>query len=477
METVLIVGAGPTGLMLALCLSKQNIPFRIIDQKMGPSKHSKALGLQPRTLEILDNLGVVDPFLEKGNPIKAFNWYSGGKKTLHIDLESNLESSFKNILILPQSETEKLLIEQINGQVEWGKKLLSYEPHEEYISVQLEEETIETKWLMGCDGAHSQVRKQMGCAFEGDAVPHYFLLADVRAKWPFSQNELQIFFEKEGVMALFPLDHSEGWMRIVANMPNLPLTQETRAYSLDEVQSLFKERSELDISFEEMTWSSLFKVSYHVADKVQEGRVFLLGDAFHIHSPVGGQGMNTGMQDAYNLSWKLARVIKGQSPTRLLESYADERLSNAKKLIKVTRQTTKMIDLSNAPLRFLRSWILPHIVPLFQKTIANTIGQLRLCYPKNRFLQDEGPSLKERVGMRFSASPLLPKFHLFLYGDDPSFDEITTLVKDKLGADVKRCKGVKPALYLVRPDGVIGYRASPIKVEPLQEYITSLSSS
>jgi 2-polyprenyl-6-methoxyphenol hydroxylase-like FAD-dependent oxidoreductase len=327
---VLIVGAGPTGLTLACELARSGVSFRLIEAAPGPQPGSRGKGIQPRTLEVFDDLGIVDRVIAGGRmamPVRSIN--PDGQVTLSgaETLVDRPDIPYPASLITPEWRTEEALrlrLSELGGAVEFGTALGSFEQSDEGVSAVIvkdgEAETINVRWLIGCDGGHSTVRKQAGIAFEGETREEVrMIVADVEADG-LDRNAWHMWRHEEGLVSLCPLPSTGVFQYQAGIAPG-----QNPELSLANMQAILERRSgRTDIRLHEPEWSSLWRANIRLVDRYREGRVFLAGDAAHIHSPAGGQGMNTGIQDAYNLGWKLAAVAKGASPA-LLDSYEAER--------------------------------------------------------------------------------------------------------------------------------------------------------
>ena len=327
---VLIVGAGPTGLTLACALARSGVPFRLIEAASGPQPGSRGKGIQPRTLEVFDDFEIVDRVIANGQmamPIRSTA--PDGQVSLGIaeTLNGRPDIPYPASLITPEwriEEALRLLLAELGGAVEFGTTLGSFAQSDEGVSAMVVKsggvETITARWLVGCDGGHSIVRKQAGIAFEGETRAKVrMIVADVevdgldRDAWHMWQHE-------EGLVALCPLPSTNVFQFQAGIAPG-----QDPEVSLANMQAILDRRSgRTDIRLHKPEWSSLWRANIRLVDRYREGHVFLAGDAAHIHSPAGGQGMNTGIQDAYNLGWKLAAVAVGASPA-LLDSYEAER--------------------------------------------------------------------------------------------------------------------------------------------------------
>lgn len=394
--SVLIIGAGPTGLMAGCCLSRLKIPFRIIDKFLEPSAHSKALGVQPRTMEVMKDIDLEKPFLQGGFPVDGLKFFSGKKEVAEFRIKEHLDTPYNFITIFPQSETEKVLIQDLDKRgvkVERGVELKGFEEVDNYYRAHLSnDEVIETQWLLGADGAHSTVRHILGVEFPGTSIEHIFALADVEvAKLPHG-HFLSMHFHKDGPILFFPM--SENTLRIAVSLK----TNKMQEIQQENFVRWLQSRARTDLQIQKVLWTSSFKISHRIAPIIQDGGCFLMGDAFHIHSPIGGQGMNTGIQDAYNLCWKLALVIRGKAPRSILNSYTEERLPNAQQLIKITNRMTKFIDTNSPFIRFFRRFFMRTIFKNSQTAhlLANRMGQLSIHYGHSSLLPVEKPHLSSK---------------------------------------------------------------------------------
>lgn len=397
METlpILIIGAGPTGLTMAYLLSLYGIPFRIIDKKIHPTQTSNALALQSRSLEMLDDLGIANDFVEVGQKVNAVT--INEKKDTLLQLTTHyLKSAFPFILIVPQSITEEILsnhLFQLGKKVERGCEILQLKTMDGVATAEIQNtlgttETIHANWIIACDGAHSRVREALGIKFEGNDITEQFILADVTAKSTYPNDQIQIFIAKEGLAALFPLPDNR--IRIVANI----LTQNISHYKdpcIAELQDIVRQRMQNPIEIQSSNWMSKFWIHQKVVEHMQIGNIFLLGDSAHIHSPAGGQGMNTGMQDAYNLAWKLAMVIQKKATPELIDSFAKEREPIAHSVLKDTGRMTRMMISKNIFVDSFRraSLKIANRINKLQSRFINRISQLSLSYRHSNIISYE----------------------------------------------------------------------------------------
>ncbi len=308
----LVVGAGPVGLTMAAHLHHHGVACRIVDSSPQPSDKSKALVIWARSLEMLDDLGVVGDFTAAGRFLQGARFHAGRRTLVHLTFQTP-GTEYPRPLMLAQSETERLLAEhlrRVGVAVERPVELTAFADRGDHVEASLRhaggrEEQVRCDWLLGCDGAHSTTRKQLGLEFAGEADPNDFLLADCRIDG-IPQDELSLFWHSRGVLGFFPF--GEGRCRVIADMGRAPGPGHPPDPTLAQVQAVVDERGPGGVRLSEAVWLAGFRIHERKVADYRRGRVFLAGDAAHIHSPAGGQGMNTGMQDAWNLAWKLALV-------------------------------------------------------------------------------------------------------------------------------------------------------------------------
>src|SRR6267143_1030509 len=310
---VIIIGAGPTGLALACQLTRYGIDFVIIDKNPGVTAYSKALGVHARTLEIYEQLDLAQKAVEQGMIAGKVRLLERGEVLGQVEL-SNVGkglSAYPFMLVLEQSRNEQLMYDWLKSydrEVLWQTELESFLQDGGAVTAQVknssvESQTIEGKYLAGCDGPHSQVRRALGLAFEGSTFERLFYVADVRIDWKFSHDGLTVCLAPHGVVAFFPMPGEKRW-RIVGAFPE-GHEKDEREVLYEEIEAQIKKEAELELDITRVDWFSTYKVHTRHVDKFSAGRCFLAGDSAHIHTPAGGQGMNTGIQDGYNLAWKL----------------------------------------------------------------------------------------------------------------------------------------------------------------------------
>lgn len=563
---VLIVGAGPTGLTLALELARRQISFAIIDKKAGPSITSKALALHSRTLEVFENMGIVGQFLESGIELNTINMFAGDKRLAQLSLDE-LDSSYPFALSLPQYKTEEILIDCLSKysiHVEWNKTLTTIDNNSNHVvsTVELDNGTtqsITSNWLVGTDGAHSTVRHQLGLEFIGEKYPATWILGDVKAEGECKENEINLYNSEDGLLAFFPYGKSR--FRVVADKTNTMDAEKKETTfteydppTIEELQEAVDKRSNLKVKLSDPKWLSAFSIHCRHVSQYRVNRVFLAGDAAHIHSPAGGQGMNTGIQDAYNLGWKLALSKIGLVKDNFLDSYEEERLAIAKSVLKMTDFITKVNTLKNPLAKHLRDKLAPILSAqeVIQNRIRGQISEQTLNYRRSSIVGEDFPNVMQSVAAsaQVGSGPNMHEYidfkkgppagerapdgyilengsgdpvRLFekLKGNEHSVLILTGPYRESLIEQIKRIdqltrdgtnlkismytiiangeeadqyKELKDlpdhnlytdwelslhhkygaagdCLYLVRPDGYIGYRSQPVSLEFLSTYL------
>lgn len=403
---VVIIGAGPTGLSMAAQLLRYDIDFIILEKNEKTTPLSKAVVVQARSLEIFRELGLADKALREGQVTTALNLFYKGKQLTGINLSGLGEGSsvFPYALSLEQSKTEKLLADhlQANGKtISWSSTLDRFEQNGEGVKVFYrgndgKEHVIEAEYLVGCDGAGSLVRHELGLTFNGDTEAKIFYVADVELSSPvINRNELFIFLIKKGFVLFFPMEGKKHY-RIVGILPGA--TDPDKHYQFSDVESSIRESIGVTVKFDELRWFSSYKVHSRKANSFATGRCFIAGDAAHIHTPAGGQGMNTGIQDAYNLAWKIAYTIRYKAAPLVLQSYASEREENARHLLQTTDRMFALMAGTNQVMNFIRLNFFPVLARLITKSatvkkrIFPLISQTGITYHHSELV------LRSRIG-------------------------------------------------------------------------------
>jgi 2-polyprenyl-6-methoxyphenol hydroxylase-like FAD-dependent oxidoreductase len=336
---VLVVGAGPTGLVLAAELLARGISTRVIDKGDGVALQSRAIGIHARTLEVLDLMGLADRFVSRGQIARHMRFYSRGRCLASLEF-ALCGSRFGFLLDLPQDQTERMLrdrVAELGGIVEDRTELRVLDPGAGAVTATVrgprgEFRTIDADYVVGCDGAHSRVRRELGLTFRGQPYPQEWLLADVRMDWNLREDAVHAFFRPDGLPVIFFPMRGHRWRL------TLPFAgrRSEQAPTLAEIQRLTGQRVPRPVTVSEPTWLANFRCHRRSASAYRRGRVLLAGDAVHIHTPAGGQGLNTGMLDAHNLAWKLALVASGRAPDALLDTYGTERRPVADEVLWLT---------------------------------------------------------------------------------------------------------------------------------------------
>ncbi|KAI1391406.1 FAD binding domain-containing protein [Hypoxylon trugodes] len=385
---VLIVGGGPTGLVLALELAAQKIPFRIIDKALSRSDKSRALVVQARSLELLNRHGVARGLQERGNTAHGARYCVNGKQVVRIQIGPETEllnTAFSNQKLISQEDTEYFLDEclaKYGFSVERGLEAKTIIQDADGVTVTLSEgdeaagktSTVRAKFVVGCDGNRSVVREAAGLKFEGASYQQRFILADTYVDWApdAPKNDAFLCFGS-GVCACFPL--ANGMVRVFGT--GAIVTKREGNPHLEDFQSLVDRMMPVKGTLRDPFWLARFYLHHRGVDRYSNGRLFVAGDAAHVHSPVGGQGMNTGIQDAVNLGWKLAAVIRGERPLSFLESYHAERFPVGQTLLKTTDRIFTFLSSTNPIFTFIRNFILPWILPWALGTPSRVMEMLR----------------------------------------------------------------------------------------------------
>jgi 2-polyprenyl-6-methoxyphenol hydroxylase-like FAD-dependent oxidoreductase len=411
---VLIIGAGPTGLMAACQLRMQGVDCIVIDKKPGLSKESRALVVHARTLEVYQQMGIAKQAVSQGEVVRKAQFLVKDRKVQEVPLGILGEgaSAFPYILILEQSRNEAILYEHLRqqgGDVLWQHEMLTVQQNETGVSVEVRHEgnfiTIEADYLIAADGCHSHVRHHLDMPFEGSTYENIFFVADTRVDWYWGHSALSLYVGQKTFLAFFPMP-GENRFRLVGILPKN--FHNEHPASFDELVPYIRESIETKLEFRDTNWFSVYRLHHRCMKHFRAGRVFFAGDAAHVHSPAGGQGMNTGLQDAHNLAWKLSWVLKGCASESLLDTYEQERLPFARELIRSTDQVFGMMTSSKWYHRILRLYVLPYLVPLvfrfqgLRLKMFRTFSQIAVRYISSDLTVNRvSQSLKVKSGERF----------------------------------------------------------------------------
>ena len=498
---VLIAGAGPTGLVLALWLARKGVKVRIVDKAAEPGTTSRALGVQARTLEFYRQLGIADEVVDRGLKMQAANFWVRGQKAARLPIGEIGEghSPFPYVLIFPQDQHERLLIEHLQAagvEVERPVELLGFEETPEGVQARLKrangrEESCEAQYICGCDGARSVMRSQLHTGFTGGTYVQLFYVADVKARGPVMDKELHIALDDADFLGVFPLK-AAGTARLIGAVRR---EAEARAGQLkwEDVSGSVIER--LGIEVQKVNWFSTYHVHHRVAGAFREGRAFLLGDAAHIHSPAGAQGMNTGIGDAINLAWKLAAVVRGRADATLLDTYEPERMGFARKLVATTDQLFTFATRPGLLAREVRTELAPRVIPaVFGAEISRqfafrTVSQTGIQYHKSPLSRGGAGRVVGGDRLPWSGEDSCPgggdnftplmamDWQVHVYGEaSAAVQDVcvawgTPLREFPWSDSFWRAGLMHDALYLVRPDGYVALAEPNGRAHVLERYL------
>ena len=523
---VLVAGAGPTGLTLAAHLAGSGVRVRLIDRGLDRARESRALAIQPRTLEVLAGLGVTDKLIACGNPAVQLRMHARGRELAVPMFDLGLDdTAYPYLLFLSQAETERILSEHLAGAgvpVERGVELTGLSNTTDAATATLRhrdgrEEALSARYIAGCDGAHSTVRRLTGIRFEGSSYPQTFVLADAGADG-IEPGAAHVFLSDQGMLFFFPLGKPAPW-RLLAMRPPADHTPPDAPVALDEVQAIASTYTGGAVRIHDPVWMTNFRLHHRAATRYRAARAFLAGDAAHIHSPAGAQGMNTGIQDAVNLGWKLAATLHGVTDPALLDTYEAERAPIGTMVLRFTDRAFTIATSTNPVVRFARTRLAPAVIPLALKATParayafRTIAQLDIRYRHSPLSLDgpnpprKGPKAGDRLpdaGIACEEQPsrlhqvlAAAGWHLLLCGPPDAWTSRTTTqlaerhtslvtvhhltaqntpgaLHDPDGQALRRLGLTAPhtAQYLMRPDGHIGYRAGGTDVTGLACYLS-----
>ncbi|MGO9453640.1 MAG: FAD-dependent monooxygenase [Candidatus Binataceae bacterium] len=534
---VLVVGAGPTGLMMACEIARRGIRCRIIDKSPHAADLSKALAIHARTLEVFENVGIVDRFVSAGVKAHGGSVYADGKRILHFSFD-NLASRYNFALMLPQDETEALLgkhLESLRVKVERSVELTSLAQTADAVVVTLKhpdghEEQCRTEYLIGCDGAHSTVRHALNLGFDGEEYEEHFALADIRVDSSMPDDEICGFASEKGIVFFFPITH--GRYRLIADVDAQRPDGEP---TIEDLQKIVDEQCHIQARLHDPKWMAYFKIHRRQASAYRAGRAFVVGDAAHIHSPAGGQGMNTGLQDAYNLAWKLALTMKGLAKPAVLDSYGTERHAVGRAVLKLTDTMTRAMELRNPVGAGIRNRIAAVLSSsdMFRSFAARNMAELEVNYRESPIVGEyheglfasiasygggpragdrapdaEGLRLRDGKSARLHELLRRDEHKVLLFGGaragaseyaalastakqiaDKYKDNVRTYIVaggnepdatagwngdaiiDSADTLHRAYHAVSSCAYVIRPDGYIAYRSFPANAARLMEYL------
>ncbi|KAB0676082.1 FAD-dependent monooxygenase [Aureimonas leprariae] len=469
---VLIVGAGPTGLVLALRLARHGIPFHIVAKAAGPGEASRAMVVHARTLEFYAQMGFADEVVAKGIRMERARFHEGTRELAMLsfkDVGTGM-SPYPFVLCYPQDDHERFLAERLRGfgaAIEWDTELISLEQDGERVRVVLRrdgrEEAVEVPYLCGCDGAHTATRRELGFDFPGGTYDQLFFVADVAIDGPF-QTDLHMHLGERSLVLMLPV-RSSGMQRLIGVVP--PMLSGRNDFGFDDVRPYAEDL--LGIRVATVNWFSTYRVHHRVAAHFRSNRVFIAGDAGHLHSPAGGQGMNTGIGDAVNLSWKLAHLVQGRISPDILDTFEAERIVFARKLVETTDRAFQGMVGEGWTSRVLRDWIMPHLMPVathlpaVRRALFATLSQTRIAYRDSAISEGKvgGVSGGDRLPWTGDNYASLDgrDWGLHVYGEPSREVETAAAAHDIVvraypwEEAAERSGFKRDALYLVRPDG------------------------
>ncbi|MBC8029530.1 MAG: FAD-dependent monooxygenase [Pyrinomonadaceae bacterium] len=509
---VLIVGAGPTGLSLACQFIRHGVDFVIVERNQGVTPYSKAIGVHARTLEIYEQLGLAERATTEGTIAGKVRMLESGEVLGEVDLSNIGEglSAYPYMLLLEQSKNEGLLYDYLQShdkEVLWQTELEGFGQTEAGVTAQVKTSTgktqvIEAKYLVGCDGPKSKIRHSLGLTFEGSTFERLFYVADVQIDWKFSHDALHVCLARNAVVAFFPMKGKDRY-RIVGAFPE-GFDKEEGEVLYEEIERRIKEEAEIELDITRVDWFSTYNVHTRHVNRFSEGRCFLAGDAAHIHTPAGGQGMNTGIQDAYNLAWKLACVLKGVAGESMLETYNEERLPNAERLLQTTDRMFNLAAGTNWLVNLIRTTIFPPMAKFILSLDAvktrffPLISQIGINYRDGSlsdhsrdsdfevkagdrlpYLLIDGKSIYDRLREA--------RFHLLTFSDGESdyrtsreevekeYAELLDYHVIPLYPHVADIFGTsKPFNVLLRPDNYIGFISQEMTVSRVRLYLNEV---
>jgi len=496
---VLIVGAGPTGLVLALWLARVGVRVRIVDKTAEAGTTSRALAVQARTLEFYTQLGIADAVVAAGRKTMAANMWVTGNRVAHVffgELGKGI-SPFPFALTYPQDEHERFLIArlaEVGVEVERQTELLRFEETVDGVVGHLRrtdgtEESCTAAYIAGCDGARSTMREALGIGFPGGTYEHLFYVADVQASGETMNGELQVALDRTDFLVVFPLK-GDGRARLIGTIRQ-ELEAQAEKLTWEDVNNRVIDAMRIDV--ERVNWFSTYRVHHRVADHFRKGRAFLLGDAAHIHSPVGGQGMNTGIGDAVNLAWKLAAVVQGRANAALLDSYETERIGFARTLVATTDQAFTSVTSSGTMARLIRLHIVPLLLPLLfafeatRRVMFRRVSQTSIHYEGSSLSVgwtetveggDRLPWVQHADGEKDNFAPLASlDWQVHIYGE--ASQEMRTVCETRKlplhvfpwRAEIRRTGLWRNAAYLIRPDGYVGMADAVASTAAVTSYL------
>ena len=506
---VLVVGAGPTGLMAAILLKRAGVDVRIVEQRQEATRESRAFAVQARTLELMQSIGLAEQFLEQGVKARSVNIHVRGRFRGGLDFSraGADDTPFPFILMIPQSRTEAILgaeLARLGVTVERGVTIALLAQDADGVTATSDDgRTIRSAYAIGADGSRSIVRRAAGLAWDGELLPQRFLLADCRVDWPLDHDNFRVFMNG-GLIGLFlPLDGAR-LSRVMATDVSGSFGDEDGSkpapLDLAEMQAGLAAALSVPVSLSDLVWVTRYRAHHRFTDRYRAGRMFVAGDAAHIHSPAGGQGMNTGLQDTANLAWKLAAVLRGGADPALLDSYDAERRPVGEAVVKSTGKLFAAAAGQSGLKAKLRDRIVSAVLPIisraapFQRKAFRNASQRAIAYPKSRWIEGDGSLVIP--GMRAPDAPLPSggtvfglitgyRMHMLILSPRQLSDTVvqagglpTHIVEGDAGATVFKRYGVGKdgATLLIRPDGYVAWRGDGVVPEAALAFAARLGT-
>jgi 2-polyprenyl-6-methoxyphenol hydroxylase-like FAD-dependent oxidoreductase len=505
---VLIVGAGPTGLMLANQLARRGVRPLIIDRHSGPAQQSRAMAVQARTLEIYSKMGLTGQAHDLGVVAGGANMWASGKWTARIpvgDIGKSM-SPYPYILMLGQDDNERIMgarLRELGVEVQWSTELVALEQQPGHVEATLKlpdggTRKLQAAWVAGCDGSRSPVREQSGIRFPGEPYEQVFFVADTEATGSMKPGELNVYLWEDGFHLFFPMKGKDRW-RVIGILPEKMRDRDDLTF--DDLVPAIQAEAGANLAFRKCDWFSTYRIHHRAAERFRDRRCFLLGDAAHVHSPAGAQGMNTGLQDAYNLGWKLALVVKGQADASLLDTYELERIPVAQRLLRTTDRAFQVIVTEGWFGRLFRTRILARVAAFamtkerVRRLAFRTVSQIGIRYresPLSRMLAgvagdapqagDRFPWMKLRFEGSSAAEDLFQRlddtrFNLLVIGQGAPAVAGGDLLRVHAVADdpsnreeLDRAKIAGAAFYLLRPDGHVGLAGARLEAGAVERW-------
>ncbi len=540
---VLVVGAGPTGLLAANLLKRSGVDVRIVEKRLEASRESRAFAVQSRTIEVMQTIGLADEFLARGVIANGVDIHVRGKRRGGLDLDraQAADTPFQFILMIPQSETEAILsrdLERLGVTIERGVEVESIAQDKVGVTTQVRDGggrtgTIRSRYIIGADGSRSIVRKESGLDFEGGSFDQSFLLTDCQVDWPLDHHRFRVFVDGPLIGLFLPLD-GRAVSRVMTNDPRDRQGDAQRQADVDlaEIEAVYARATGQDVKLSNPVWVTSYTAHHRETERYRAGRAFVGGDAAHIHSPAGGQGMNTGLQDVANLAWKMALVLKNHADDELLDDYHDERKPVGDLVVRSTGRLFNAFVGQTGWKAALRDWLLIGFLPVvsqlppFQRNAFYNLSQRAIGYANSRFVAD-GPSWTKtgpRAGERAPNAPInrdlsmfdLLKGYAFTlvgFSRKPLSPDETAHWKNemnRLAARLPSCRteliarvvkghdsatrfvddatvfdrygfrdrdGQRDGLYLIRPDTYVAWRCTGLDVVACKAFLNDFAAS